>query len=132
MNIYRSVFAGQWNRKRYIIALVVLLFAGGIAAQIGEEVGPGAFVGVWCVVYLLTSILDAKRLRALEMPGKVALVVALIYIAIWAPYTYDVLAGARLPYPSPSLLLPVQLTYLVGHLYLLVAKSPKYDQLRTA
>ncbi|MDO8742158.1 MAG: hypothetical protein Q7J45_01290 [bacterium] len=125
MNLYRSVFSGQWNRKQYIIALVVLLFVGGVAAQVGKEIGPGAFVLVWSAVYLLTSILDAKRLRDLEVPGKVALAVALIYIAVWAPYTYDVLVGARLPYPTSSTLTFVQFCYLGGHLYLLFAKGSK-------
>lgn len=127
MNLYRSVFAGQLNRKRYVISLVVLLLVGGIVAQIGKEVGPEAFILVWSMVYLLTSILDAKRLRDIGLQGKIALVVAIVYIVVWAPYTYDVLVGARLPYPVPRYLLPVQLTYLFGHLYLLFAK-PKSER----
>lgn len=123
MNLYRSVFAGQLNRKWYIIALVVLLFVGGIAAQIGREVGPGTFVLVWSVVYLLTSILDAKRLRDLEVPGIVALIVAIVYMAVWAPYTYDVLVDSRLPYPTPRFLTLIQIFYLCGHLYLFFAKG---------
>lgn len=124
---YALVFGGSLTRLPYFISLVVLLFLGAIAAQIGKEVGPGTFVITWCVIYLLTSILDAKRLRDVGLSGKIALAIAAIYILTWAPYTYDVLAGARLPYPFPVYLLPVQFLYAISHLYLMFAK-PKTER----
>lgn len=123
MSLYRLVFDGQLNRKRYVIALVVLLLMGGIAAQIGKEVGPSAFVLVWSATYLLVSILDAKRLRDIEASGKIALIAAVIFIFAWAPYTYDVLSDNRLPYPTPSFLMLMQTLYFGGHLYLLFTKG---------
>ena len=127
MNIKKWITDGTLSRLPYFLSLLTLLFVGAIAAQVGREVSPGAFVIAWCVVYLLTSILDAKRLRDIGLPGKVALAIAAIYILAWAPYTYDVLAGTRLPYPFPLYLLPAQLAYLGGHLYLLFAK-PKTER----
>ena len=130
MNIKKWITDGTLSRLPYFLSLLTLLFVGAIAAQVGREVSPGAFVIAWCVVYLLTSILDAKRLRDIGLPGKIALAVAAIYIVAWAPYTYDVLVEARLPYPFPIHLLPAQLAYSAGHLYLLFAR-PKSERKAT-
>ena len=128
--VYEWIVGGTLRRLPYFVCLLALLFVGAIAAQVGKEMGPGVFVTTWCVVYLLTSVLDATRLRDIGVPGKIALVVAVTYIFAWAPYTYDVLTGTRLPYPFPAYLLPAQLVYTLGHLYLLFAK-PKTERRAT-
>lgn len=123
-SFYSALFAGRLGRKHYFISIVVLLSVGIFIAQVAAESGPLSYVLVLSSVYLLKTILDAKRLRDVRVPGKVAPIAIILFLVAWAPFTYDVMTGTSLPYsPTPPFLILMGIFIFVAHWYLLLAKG---------
>lgn len=125
-SFYRTVFTGRLGRKHYFLSVLVFLFVGAIIIQIAREAGPGAYVLTFSVLALLKTVLDAKRLRDVMVPGKVAPIAVLLFLLAWAPFSYDLMTGAILPFsPMPRFLSLMGIFLFVAHGYLLLAKGDR-------
>lgn len=85
----RVLFKGTLRRKRYFLLTLFFIFVLAIIVQIAKEESLMASTLVWSIGLFLKTILDAKRLRDIGVPGKFAPIVVGLYLILTVPAMVD-------------------------------------------
>jgi uncharacterized membrane protein YhaH (DUF805 family) len=126
--IRNFLFRGRLGRKHYFISVLVYCVVAYFILYVANEGTLTTYLLVFSILLFIKTPLDAKRLRDVYVPGKMAPIVVALFLIAYIPFTYDVASGVVGPFtPRPAFLSFMGLFFIIGQWYLYVAKGDKEE-----